>query len=115
MRHHRAHVRRAAALAATLETLVAEITRLSSRIEHDIAQLPDGRIVMSFPRSGRICAAAILAELGDVRERFPTADQLAAEAGVAPVTNASGNSRHASAWAASIYNQARQRCRLMQG
>ena len=121
------------ALAATLETLVAEIVRLSSRIAHDVAALPDGQIVMSFPRSGRICAAAILAELGDVRERFPTADQLAAEAGVAPVTNASGksrgvtfrwacnhrlrqaittfadNSRHASAWAASLYNQARQR------
>jgi transposase len=124
------------ALAATLETLVAEIVRLSSRIAHQIAQLPDGQIVMSFPRSGRICAAAILAELGDVRERFPTADQLAAEAGVAPVTNASGksrgvtfrwacnhrlrqavttfadNSRHASASAANIYRQARERgCR----
>ena len=121
------------ALATTLETLVAEIARLSSRIEHDVAQLPDGRIVMSFPRSGRICAAGILAELGDVRERFPTEDQLAAEAGVAPVTHASGksrgvtfrwacnhrlrqaittfadNSRHASAWAANIYAQARQR------
>ncbi len=34
-----------------------------------------------------------LAELGDVRERFPTEDQLAAEAGVAPVTHASGKSR----------------------
>jgi transposase len=121
------------ALAATLETLVAEIVRLSSRIAHDVTALPDGQIVMSFPRSGRICAAGILAELGDVRERFPTEDQLAAEAGVAPVTHASGksrgvtfrwacnhrlrqaittfadNSRHASAWAASIYAQARQR------
>ena len=42
------------------------------RIEHAVAALPDGQIVMSFPRSGRICAAQILAELGDVRERFPT-------------------------------------------
>lgn len=79
---------------------------------------------MSFPRAGRICAAQILAELGDVRERVPTADQLAAEAGACPVTHASGkssgvvfrgacnhrlraaiicfadNSRHASPWAA---------------
>lgn len=46
--------------------------------------LPDGRIVMSFPRAGRICAAQILAEPGDVRERFPTEDQPAAEAGLAP-------------------------------
>ena len=48
---------------------------------------------MSFPRAGRICAAQILAELGDVRDRFQTEDQLAAEAGVCPVTRASGRSR----------------------
>ncbi len=123
----------ARALVAVLERLVAEIAKLSSRIEHAVADLPDGKIVMSFPRAGRICAAQILAELGDVRERFPTEDQLAAEAGVCPVTHASGksrgvvfrwacnknlrlaitcfadNSRHASAWAADIYRRARQR------
>ena len=53
------------------------IRDLSSRIEHAVADLPDGRIVMSFPRAGRICAAQILAELGDVRERFQTDAQLA--------------------------------------
>jgi transposase len=123
----------ARALAAVLERLVTEIAKLSSRIEHDIAELPDGKIVMSFPRAGRICAAQILAELGDVRERFPTEQQLAAEAGVCPVTHASGksrgvvfrwacnknlrlavtcfadNSRHACAWAAAIYRRARDR------
>jgi transposase len=121
------------ALVAVLERLVHEIARLSARIEHAVAQLPDGKIVMSFPRAGRICAAQILAELGDVRERFPTEDQLAAEAGVCPVTHASGksrgvvfrwacnknlrlaitcfadNSRHASNWARAIYSRARQR------
>ena len=123
----------ARALVAVLERLVPEIARLSSRIEHAVADLPDGRILMSFPRAGRICAAQILAELGDVRERFPTEDQLAAEAGVCPVTHASGksrgvvfrwacnknlrlaitcfadNSRHVCAWAAAIYGNARQR------
>lgn len=123
----------ARALVAVLDRLVPEIAKLSSRIEHAEAELPDGRIVMSFPRAGRICAARILAELGDVRERFPTEDQLAAEAGVCPVTHASGksrgvvfrwacnktlrlaitcfadNSRHASAWAATIYRKARGR------
>lgn len=124
------------ALAALLERLVAEIAKLSSRIEHAVAQLHDGQIVMSFPRAGRICAAQILAELGDVRERFLTDDHLAAEAGVAPVTHASGksrgvvfrwacnhrlrqaiicfadNSRHASPWAADIYARAKARgCR----
>lgn len=121
------------ALARTLQSLVAEIARLTSRIEHAIAQLPDGRIVMSFPRTGRICAAQILAELGDVRERFQTPDQLFAEAGLAPVTYQSGksrgvgwrwacnkrlrsaitcfadNSRHQSPWAADVYKRARAR------
>ena len=121
------------ALARTLQALVAEIAKLSSRIEHAIAALPDGRIVMSFPRAGTICAAQILAELGDVRARFPSEHQLAAEAGVAPVTYQSGksrgvgwrwacnkrlraaltrladNSRHQSPWAADIYRRARAR------
>jgi transposase len=121
------------ALARTLQALVAEIAKLSSRIEHAIAALPDGRIVMSFPRAGTICAAQILAELGDVRARFPSEHQLAAEAGVAPVTYQSGksrgvgwrwacnkrlraaltcmadNSRHQSPWAADVYRRARAR------
>ncbi len=121
------------ALASLLERLVPEIAKLSARIEHAVAELPDGQIIMSFPRTGRICAAGILAELGNVRERFPTEDQLAAEAGVCPVTHASGksrgvvfrwacnknlraavtcfadNSRHASAWAGAIYRRARDR------
>jgi transposase len=77
-----------------------------------------------------------VAELGDDRARFASADHVAAEAGVAPVTRASGkhrgvafrwtcnkrlrqalttfadNSRHASAWAAGVYARARTRgCR----
>lgn len=123
----------ARSLARTLSPLVEQIRLLSSRIEHQIASLEDGRILMSFPRAGRICAAQLLAELGSVRERFPSDARLAAEAGVAPVTYASGksttvafrwacnhrlraaltcladNSRHANAWAASIYARARAR------
>jgi transposase len=121
------------ALARTLQALVAEIAKLTSGIAHAVAELPDGRIVMSFPRAGQICAAQILAELGDVRERFPSEHQLAAEAGVAPVTYQSGksrgvgwrwacnkrlraaltcmadNSRHHSPWAADVYRRARAR------
>ena len=121
------------ALAAVLDRVVSELAKLTDRIEHAVAELSDGKIVMSFPRAGRICAAQILAELGDVRARFPTCDQLAAEAGVCPVTHASGkrrgvvfrwacnhrlrqaitclagNSRHASPWAADVYQRARAR------
>jgi transposase len=45
------------ALASMLETLVAQIAKLSSSIEHALADLPDGAIITSFPRAGQICAA----------------------------------------------------------
>lgn len=66
------------ALAAVLVPVVAEIAKLTARLEHAVAALPDGKIVMSFPRAGRVNAAQILAEIGDVRERFQTEEQLAA-------------------------------------
>ena len=78
----------ALSLARTLERLVDQIRLLTSRIEHHVSSIEDGRILMSFPRAGRICAAQILAELGSVRERFDSDEHLAAEAGVAPVTYA---------------------------
>src|SRR3974390_1927724 len=80
----------ACSLARTLATAVEQIRSLSSRIEHCIANSDDGRLIMSFPRAGRICAAKILAELGSQRERFDSDEHLAAEAGVAPVTYESG-------------------------
>lgn len=121
------------AYVALLEPLVAEIAKLTALVEHLLETHPDGPIVASFPRSGRVNAAQILAELGDCRERFTSDDQLAAEAGVAPVTHASGkqrgvtfrracnkrlrqavtcfadNSRHSSPWAAKVYKAARDR------
>jgi len=123
----------ALSMARILVRLVEQIRLLTSRIEHCIESSDDGRIIMSFPRAGRICAAQILSELGSVRERFDDVERLAAEAGVAPVTFQSGkskavafrwacnhrlraaltcladNSRHASAWAAAVYEQARAR------
>lgn len=121
------------ALASSLATIVEQIAQLTARIEHTVAELPDGQLIMSLPRSGQVCAAQILAEIGDVRDRFPTDAQLAAEAGVAPLTYESGksrsvtfrwacnhrlrraitcfadNSRHASQWAADVYARARAR------
>lgn len=123
----------ALSLARTLDRLGDQIRLLTRRIENHVSSIDDGRILMSFPRAGRICAAQILAELGSVRERFDSDEHLAAEAGVAPVTYASGkskavtfrwacnhrlraaltcladNSRHASAWAASVYAKAKAR------
>jgi transposase len=121
------------ALVAVLDRLVEQLAQLSRRIERFVESLPDGQIIMSFPRAGHICAAQILAEMGDVRERYPTDQRLFSEAGVVPLTYESGkrrcvgfrwacnhrlrravttfadNSRHASLWARNIYAAARQR------
>jgi transposase len=118
---------------AVLVPIVTQIAELTRRIEQFMHSLPDGLLMMSFPRAGQVCAAQILAELGDVRERFPNADLLAAEAGTVPVTYQSGktrsvafrwacnhrlrqaitcladNSRHANTWARGIYLAARAR------
>ena len=121
------------ALVAVLLPLVAQIQQLAAAIAAALPLHPDGPLLQSVPRSGSVNAAQILAELGDDRTRFPTDEQLAAEAGVAPITRESGkrrgvhfrwacnkrlrqalttfadNSRHASAWAAAIYAAARRR------
>src|SRR5690606_19644909 len=80
-------------LVRLLEALVGELGRLTASIEHDVAQLALGRVVMSFPRAGRVNAAQIVAELGEDITRFASAEHLAAEVGVAPVTRASGKHR----------------------
>jgi transposase len=103
----------------------AVITRLG---EH-----PDAAVFTSLPRSGQINAAQMLAEWGDCREAYESPDSVAALAGVSPVTKKSGkyhsvefrwacnkrfrnaittfadNSRHASPWAAGVYQAALQR------
>lgn len=120
-------------LVALLKPLAAQIKALDAHIAQAMANLPRAACVMSLPRAGCICAAQILAELGDVPERFASAEQLCCEAGVVPVTYESGksravafrwacnhrlrraitcladNSRHASPWAASVYHAARKR------
>ena len=121
------------ALVAVLTPLVAQIQQLAAAIAASLDQHPDGPVLQSLPRSGQVNAAQILAELGDDRGRFPTAEHLAGEGGVAPVTHSSGqhrgvafrwachkrlrqalttfahNSRHASGWAAAVYARARAR------
>jgi len=123
----------ALALVGLLKPLIAQIKAFDGHIAQAMDWLPQAVSVMSLPRTGCICAAQILAELGDVPERFASAQQLCSEAGVVPVTYASGksravtfrwacnhrlrraitcwadNSRHASPWAASVYNAARKR------
>jgi len=118
------------ALVRVLEPLVAELQYLTAAVEQAVTSHPDGPLLMSFPRAGKVNAAQMLAELGDDRARFTSPEHLAAEGGVAPVTAESGkhravrwrwacnrrlrrsltcwanNSRHTSPWAAAHYARA---------
>ncbi|WP_448612925.1 IS110 family transposase [Modestobacter sp. URMC 112] len=129
-----------AACATVTEQLVATLTELRVRIDaldeaiaETLALHHDAAVFTSLPRAGTNRAALLLAEIGDCRARFPDDTALAAGAGVAPSTRASGkrhhvafrhscdkklrealidfaaDSRQASPWAADIYQRARDR------
>jgi transposase len=119
------------ALARVLTALCAAVKDLDRSATARLGEHPDGEIFTSLPRSGQISAARMLAEWGDCRQACAGPDSVAALAGVTPVTRQSGkhrtvgfrwacnkrfrqaittyadNSRHASPWAASIYDNAR--------
>jgi len=124
---------RDAVLAAVgvLTALNASVKNLDRSVAAHLGEHPDGAIFTSLPRSGQVNAAQVLAEWGDARQAYEHPDSVAALAGCTPVTRASGkhravhfrwacnkrfrvavttfadNSRHASPWAAKIYNDAR--------
>jgi transposase len=124
---------RAAVTLAFVRALLAvrdQIGGLEGRIREQLGLHPDGAIFRSLPRAGQVRAATLLAEIGDVRERFPTPESLACLAGAAPSTRQSGqhlavtfrfacdkklrdalidfaqDSRFASPWAAKVYGDA---------
>lgn len=119
------------AMLRAIETLRREERDLEAEIIERLDAHADAHIFTSLPKAGHgVRAARLLAEIGDDRGRFPDEESLAALAGVAPVTKASGqyrhvgfrwaadnklraalidfadDSRHASPWAAKIYNDA---------
>ncbi len=119
------------ALVRAIEHTRREERELQAEIIERLDAHADAHIFTSLPRAGNgVRAAALLAEIGDVRSRFPDEESLAALAGVAPVTRASGKttsvgfrwaadkklrnaiidfadgSRADSPWAAKIYNDA---------
>jgi transposase len=79
-------------LTAALEPIVEQIGQLTSQIAGTVRSHPDGEIFLSLFRDPKsvICAAGLLAEIGDNRARYPTRDSLAADAGQTPVTIQSG-------------------------
>lgn len=76
-----------------LALLNAQVRAITKRLGERFATHPDAEIFLSFPGLGAVTAATMLAEMGEDRQRFPTAASLLAETGTAPVTRASGRSR----------------------
>ena len=84
-------------LVAALRPIVEQIAQLTSQIGGAIRSHPDGPVFTSFFRDPKsvVCAAGLLAEIGDNRARYPTSEILAADAGQAPVAIESGKRRTA--------------------
>jgi transposase len=121
------------ALLTGIDAIEDRAAELGRRIKEVLALHPDAPIFTSLPRAGQIRAAALLAEIGDARGRYPDAGTLAAAGGVCPFTDESGkhrtvgfrfktdtklrraltdfadDSRRASPWAADLYSRARAR------
>jgi transposase len=115
------------ALLSTLHTTIRDLDRSAAAHLHEH---PDGPVFVSLPRAGQGNAAQIRAELAEP-DAYTGPEAIAALAGLVPVTRTSGkhrsvsfrwacnkrlrvaittfadNSRHASPWAADIYNRAR--------
>src|SRR3954465_4147232 len=81
------------ALLAAIDAIEDQAAELSRRVKEALALHPDAPIFTSLPRAGQIRAAALLAEIGDARGRYPDAPTLAAAAGVCPYTDESGKHR----------------------
>ena len=86
--------RRAVALAlvAALGPIVVKVGELTSEIAHRVRCHPDGEIFLSLFKDPKsvVTAARLLAEIGDCRERYPTPDAHAADAGMSVVAVKSG-------------------------
>jgi len=85
-------------LVATIKALNGQIKQLEAQIATAMREHPDGAIFLSLFKkaSSVICAAELLAEIGDCRARYPTRDTLAADAGQAAVAIESGKRKAAS-------------------
>lgn len=80
----------ALALADQVDLLNAQLKAYDQRIATVFESHPDAEIFASFPATGPVLGPALLADIGEDRDRFPTHQVLLAEAGLAPVTLASG-------------------------
>ena len=122
-------------LVDALTPIVAAIRVLTAQIRQALDDHPDGRTLRSLfiAPDSVLCAATMISEIGDCRDRYPSYRALAADAGQAPVAVESGkakraqfrwacdhrlreafcvladSSRRHNPWAADIYDRARAR------
>jgi hypothetical protein len=85
------------ALVSALEPVVQRISELNIEIRHALCAHPDAATFRSLfiaPDSW-LCAASMIAEIGDCRDRYPSYRALAADAGQAPVAVESAKAKHA--------------------
>jgi len=123
------------ALVAALRPLVEQIRQLSAQIAGAVRAHPDGEVFLSLFRDPKstVTAARLIAELGDCRARYPSAETMSADAGMSPVAIESGkrkvaafrrgcdhrlrsavacladSTRHHNPWAREVYRRARAR------
>ena len=118
------------AMVRVVRALNRSIKDLDRSVVAHLDEHPDAVVFRSLPRAGQVSAAQMLAEWGDCREAYDGPEAVAALSGMAPVTRRSGkhlavafrwacntrfrnamatfadNSRHASPWAAAVYQAA---------
>lgn len=80
----------AVSLVRVLHVLETQLEAYRTRIQECFARHPDSDLFGSLPGAGVKLAPRLLAEIGDNRARFATAEGLQAYAGTAPVTFQSG-------------------------
>lgn len=82
------------ALLSVLDAACRSVDALAGQLVAAFQAHPDYLIITSFPGLADVSGAIVLAEIGDDRNRFIDDRALQAFAGSAPVTRASGKSRH---------------------
>ncbi len=80
------------ALAEQLRTTLELIRRFDDAIAELAPSLPDYAVFASLPGAGPVHTARLVAAFGEDRERFQSAAEVQRYAGIAPVTERSGNS-----------------------
>ncbi|HET7070335.1 MAG TPA: IS110 family transposase [Nocardioides sp.] len=88
-----ARARAMLALVDLLEQVSRVLDDYTAGIATVLERHPDAALFASFPGTGLVTTATLVAEIGEDRSRFPSPGSLLAEAGLAPVTRQSGASR----------------------